>query len=90
MSAEKTEVDWICDELMVKNMVGEKETAKGLAKDLAKEVRRLRDLATNAIDLAEEGWSYASDYFREKYYVSDQVLRLREALTAPTQAKGEQ
>lgn len=40
----------------------------------------LRKALADAIELAEEGWGYASPYFREKWGVTARVQRLQDAL----------
>lgn len=47
---------------------------------LVAEVRRLREALVEGIDTAEEGWSYASDYFREKWDAEGQIQKMRDAL----------
>lgn len=47
---------------------------------LIAEVKRLRALANEAINEAEHGWSYASEYFRGKYEVEKEIAGLRAAL----------
>lgn len=37
-----------------------------------------------AIDLAEEGWAYASDYFREKWACPERLAELRASLSTLT------
>lgn len=44
------------------------------------------DALSDAIELAAEGWSYASDYFREKWDFEVRIEALRALL--PTQRQG--
>jgi hypothetical protein len=39
-----------------------------------------------AVDLAQEGWSYASDYFREKWSYEERVKALRALLPTPPES----
>ena len=43
---------------------------------------RYRSALVAAIETAEEGWSYASDYFREKWDARARIDSLRAALAA--------
>ena len=47
---------------------------------LITEVRRLRDALGDAIELAEGGWLYAGDYFRNKWNFEAEVKALKEVL----------
>ena len=44
------------------------------------EAARLRKALQEAIALAEEGWGYAGDYFREKWGYEQQMAALKTAL----------
>jgi hypothetical protein len=44
------------------------------------EVARLKAALREAIGLAEEGWGYAGDYFREKWGYAGQLAALKAAL----------
>ena len=41
------------------------------------EIRLLRQGLRDAIDLAEEGWSYASEYFQNKWGYKDNISEIR-------------
>lgn len=48
--------------------------------ELRAENDRLREALDHAIELAEEGWAYADDYFRAKWGCEERIKTLREAL----------
>ena len=41
------------------------------------EIRLLRQGLRDAIDLAEEGWGYASEYFQNKWGYKDNISEIR-------------
>jgi hypothetical protein len=41
----------------------------------------LAEALEEAIETAEDGWAYASDYFREKWGCEGQIDKARQALT---------
>lgn len=41
----------------------------------------LAEALSECIDVAEEGWAYASDYFREKWECEKEIAKARSALT---------
>jgi len=68
----------------LENKAGYSYCSVDTARSLLMEIDRLRDLAKDAIDEAETGWAYASDYFREKYKVEATIKQLRKALEGET------
>lgn len=52
------------------------------AKRAEAEVTRLRAALADACELAEEGWSYAGDYFRDKWGYAERMAAARAALGA--------
>jgi hypothetical protein len=48
---------------------------------VAKERNRLRAALVEALEWGDEGWSYASDYFREKWNYAGERARIAAALT---------
>jgi hypothetical protein len=55
----------------------ERDAAKAEAAALRAEVERLRRGLTDAIELAEEGWSYVDDCFRTKWRYLERMAALR-------------
>jgi hypothetical protein len=47
------------------------------AEEATAEVTRLRAALGEALDSADEGWSYASDYFRDKWRDDKRLAELR-------------
>lgn len=47
---------------------------------MSEEEEKLRAALASAIALAEEGWSYASDYFRKKWQCEERAQELRKIL----------
>lgn len=45
----------------------------------------LVEAMSECIDLAEEGWAYASDYFREKWEFEKEIAKARAALSKATE-----
>jgi hypothetical protein len=50
---------------------------------------RLRAVAEAALDLADEGWDYATDYFREKWRCEERIAELRATLDAADRSPSE-
>lgn len=59
-------------------------TNAALASAIAR-AEALRAALEACIETAEEGWSYASDYFREKWDAEGQLARARVALAHATE-----
>ena len=60
-----------------------------IAPDLCAECGRnkidmLQRALVDAIDLAAEGWSYAPDYFRDKWGADERLEELRAVMPAPS------
>jgi len=41
------------------------------------ETAKLRDALSESVDLAEEGWAYAPEYFRNKWRCKERIAKLR-------------
>lgn len=54
---------------------------------LIAEIERLRALASEAIDSIEEWAAYASEYFREKHEIANQMAEFRKRLETETQRR---
>lgn len=79
-AALQAEVDRLTTKLRVQNAVvrsllEEKDPGEGV-----------RAVLRDAIDLAEEGWAYASPYFREKWSAEERIEVLRDLAGSPVQS----
>lgn len=58
--------------------------------DHASMAAELAEALSECIDTAEEGWAYASDFFREKWECEEEIEKARAALAKYRAALGEE
>jgi hypothetical protein len=76
-----------CDEHDCSHQIESERAAYNITRQMPAcldEIDRLRALLVEACDLADEGWAYAGDYFRDKWRCEERLSTLRNTGTGET------